>query len=193
MCCRYYFDDATFKDIQKIVKDIDKKLNGYRYGDVYPSDSALIITGREKNLQAEEMHWGFKSYQNNQLMINARAETACQKSSFKDSVARRRCIIPAKHFYEWDAEKNKVTFASEESPVLYMAGFYNQFDGEDRFIILTTAANESMRRVHDRMPLILQKNQVEEWIYEDRMVEKFLKEEPPMLKSHQEYEQLSLF
>ena len=193
MCCQYYFDDSTMEDIRQIVNGIDRKLYGNKYGDVHPSDPAMVITGRKEVLHAEQMRWGFKSYQNNQLLINARSESALQKVSFRDSVSRRRCIIPAKHFYEWDAQKNKVTFSWNESPVLYMAGFFNQFNGEDRFIILTTAANDSMKKVHDRMPLILPKEQIEEWIYNDEMVDKYLKTEPPMLTSYQEYEQMSLF
>ena len=193
MCCQYYFDDSTMEDIRQIVNGIDKKLYDNKYGDVHPSDPAIIITGRNNVLSAEQMRWGFKSYWDNQLLINARSETALQKISFSDSVSRRRCIIPAKHFYEWDAQKNKVTFSLDESPVLYMAGFYNQFEGEERFIILTTEANASMQRVHDRMPLILPKDQIEEWIYDDRQVDKYLKMQSPMLKSYQEYEQMSLF
>lgn len=50
-----------------------------------------------------------------------------------------------------------------------------------------------MKKVHDRMPLILPKEQIEEWIYNDEMVDKYLKTEPPMLTSYQEYEQMSLF
>lgn len=193
MCCQYYFDESTMEDILQIVDEIDRKLYGKKYGDVHPSDPAIIITGRNDGICAEEMRWGFKSYQNNQLLINARSESALQKVSFSDSVSRRRCIIPAKHFYEWDAQKNKVKFSLEESPVLYMAGFYNQFDGEDRFIILTTAANDSMKRVHDRMPLILPKDRIEEWINNDKQVDKYLKMGAPMLTRYQEYEQLSLF
>lgn len=193
MCCQFYFDDSTMEDIRNIVNGIDREIYGNKYGDVRPSDPAMIITGRKDVMHAEQMRWGFKSYQNNQLLINARSESALQKVSFRDSVSRRRCIIPAKHFYEWDGQKNKVTFSWNESPVLYMAGFYNQFDGEDRFIILTTAANDSMKKVHDRMPLLLPKEQIEDWIYNDEMVDKYLKTEPPMLTSYREYEQMSLF
>ena len=51
---------------------------------------------------AEEMSWGFPQYQKKGLLINARAETALERKMFRDSVLHRRCIIPAKQFYEWD-------------------------------------------------------------------------------------------
>ncbi len=85
-------------------------------GDIHPADSAIILSGSRFSLQAEVMGWGFPSY--NQLLINARAESALQKPTFSESVMRRRCIIPARHFYEWDSKKNKVTFSLFESPVM---------------------------------------------------------------------------
>ena len=140
------------------------------------------------------MRWGFLGgADRKQLMINARAESALEKKSFSESVLRRRCIVPAKHFYEWDAQKNKATFTWDESPSLYMAGFWNYFGTESRFIILTTEANDSMRKVHDRMPLILPENQIMDWIDEDDMVRDFLAQPSPMLSKYQEYEQLTLW
>ena len=76
---------------------------------------------------------------------------------------------------------------------MYMAGFWNYFGAESRFIILTTEANDSMRKVHDRMPLILPENQIKDWIHEDDMVRDFLAQPSPMLSKYQEYEQLTLW
>ncbi|MDO4168648.1 MAG: SOS response-associated peptidase family protein [Lachnospiraceae bacterium] len=191
MCCRFFIDEETINDIQRIVAKIDVNVNTKRTGDIYPSDTATIIAKKNRNLYAEDMRWGFPSYYNSQLMINARAESALQKQSFSESVLYRRCIVPAKKFYEWDASKTKVTFTYPESPSIYMAGFYHQFQGEQRFIVLTTAANDSMKRIHDRMPLILRENQIEEWIFADHLVDKYLKLESPMLTKYQEYEQMS--
>ena len=159
MCGRYYINEETEKDIRRIVAEIDKKINWERRGDIHPSDAAPVITGKIPGLFAEEMHWGFPSYRSKQLMINARSETALEKRSFSESVCRRRCVIPAHHFYEWDRRKNKITFTWDESPTLYLAGFYNYFEDGNRFIILTTAAHRSMQPVHDRMPLILPEQQ----------------------------------
>lgn len=61
-------------------------------------------------------------------------------------------MIPAAGFYEWSRQKEKNTFYRKDGKPLYLAGFYDRFDKEDRFVILTTVANASMRPVHDRMP-----------------------------------------
>ena len=74
-----------------------------------------------------------------------------------------------------------------------MAGFYQRYGEEDCFVILTVAANASVEPVHDRMPLILTKEQVEPWICEEGMTEFFLSQGSPMLEKYQEYEQLTLF
>lgn len=143
--------------------------------------------------ELKEMHWGFPQYQKKGLLINARAETALERRTFCDSVRHRRCIIPAKHFYEWDSDKNKVTFFREDRPVLFMAGFYNRFQNEERFMILTTQANASVNPVHNRMPVVLDESELEDWVYDDKFTEYALHKIPPKLWRKQEYEQQSLF
>lgn len=193
MCGRYYVDDETAREIEKVVREVDAKLKKDRRGDVFPSQGAAVLTGKAPGLRAEVMNWGFPQYHKKGLLINARAETALDRKTFRDSVLHRRCIIPAKHFYEWDSGKNKVTFLRKDEPVLYMAGFYNLFQDEERFIIITTQANASVKQVHDRMPLILEKNELEDWVYDDKFLNFALQKVPVQLQKQQEYEQQSLF
>ena len=65
-------------------------------------------------------------------------------------------------------------------------------ENEHRFVILTTAANASMEPVHDRMPLILEENQIKDWICENSKTEELLKKTPPLLEREGEYEQMKL-
>ena len=74
-----------------------------------------------------------------------------------------------------------------------MAGCYRRFENEDRFVIITTQANDSVSRVHDRMPLILEKDELEAWLYDDHFLNFALNKTPMELEKRQEYEQLSLF
>ena len=114
---------------------------------------------------------------------------------FRESVLRRRVVIPASGFYEWNRQKEKVTFTSAltEQPILYMAGFYNRYEDTDRFVILTTVANDSIADVHERMPLLLRQQEVEEWLRDEYMLESFLNSTPHGLKRKMEYQQQSLF
>ena len=74
-----------------------------------------------------------------------------------------------------------------------MAGFYNRYQNEDRFVILTTEANDSMKPVHDRMPLVLERDEIHKWLNEDQLVEIFLQKTPPLLERQVEFEQMNLF
>ncbi|MCD8325879.1 MAG: SOS response-associated peptidase [Lachnospiraceae bacterium] len=89
--------------------------------------------------------------------------------------------------------KNKVSFLRESGSTLYIAGFYNLIEDDIRFIILTTQANSSVSPVHDRMPLILEKENVEDWICDGEQTQAFLQRTPVPLQRTQEYEQQSLF
>lgn len=193
MCGRFYFGEDTEKEIQRVVYERTDGMGKIPQGDIHPSETAVAIIGQSSELFAKEMYWGFPVSHSSKLMINARAESVLEKKSFSDSVLHRRCVIPARHFYEWDHSKNKVTFTCKESRTLYMAGFYNRFDNVDRFIILTTAANCSMSPVHDRMPLILSEEEIRSWIFDDTRIREFLKKTSPILNRSQEFEQLSLF
>lgn len=76
---------------------------------------------------------------------------------------------------------------------MWMAGCFREYQGELCFVILTTKANESVASVHERMPLILEKQEVEAWIRDDRAAAVLLEKTPCQLEREQEYEQISLF
>ena len=101
-------------------------------------------------------------------------------------------MIPAAHFYEWDEDGDRAQFSDRESPLLYMAGFYQYFQEEKRFIILTTRANASVERVHDRMPVLLGKEEIASWVFEDEFMPFFLERTPAELEKFQEYQQTTL-
>lgn len=167
VCGRYYMDDGTIQAIQKLVGEIDASFkNGVRTRDIHPSETApMLVSGQSRaELKAVSGAWGFPGFDKRGLIYNARSETALEKKMFSSSVMQRRCVIPAAKFYEWDKSKNKVAFLRKDAPVMYLAGFYDFRDGGNRFVILTTAANASMAPIHDRMPLILEAGQLEEWV-----------------------------
>ena len=186
MCGRYRFGEET-------AIFIDRSFRAYNsissVGDITPGMSPIVLSGREQTVKAENMLWGMEN--KGSLIINARAESVHEKPMFASSVKSRRIIIPAQYFYEWDRDKNKVSFALPESNIIYLAGFYNMVNNRDAFVILTTAANESMERVHDRMPLIIGENDIDDWIYESGKTDEFLHGTMPQLRSWQDYEQLS--
>ena len=127
------------------------------------------------------------------VIINARAETVQKKRMFRTDIEYGRIVIPAVHFYEWNAQKTKYTFSREDKALLFLAGIADVFEQERRFVILTTQANTSMEKVHDRMPLILEQGQVHDWLLDDKATDSILKQTPVMLDKYTKYEQLTFF
>lgn len=184
MCGRYYVDDETSREIRKILEQLDNTDLGsdsYKKGEIFPTEKVAILTEDQNNIKPVINKWGFPGFNNKGVLINARSETATEKKTFRESVLQRRCIIPANGFYEWDKNKNKYYFQRNESDIIYMAGFYQNFNNENRFMILTTAANDSMSAIHHRMPLILENKEVEDWIFDSQSVEFILNKISPNL------------
>ena len=85
MCGRYYVDDETAREIEKLVRDLDRRLKMERTGDVFPSQNAMILKGEGNHLAAEQMRWGFPGFEKGKLLINARAESALERPTFRES------------------------------------------------------------------------------------------------------------
>ncbi len=108
-------------------------------------------------------------------MINARSETVHEKPSFKQAFLARRCIIPASGFYEWEkAGKEKVPhyIHLRDGDVMSLAGLWERWkspEGKEleTCTILTTAANSLIKKVHDRMPVILHHAEFDLWLNRD--------------------------
>ena len=200
MCGRYYVDDDTAREIEKLVRQVDEKMRQTAVAgiqpqakDIHPSEIAPVIAVGDSGLCCRWQRWGVPGFSGKQLIFNARSESALEKKTFRESVEHRRIIVPAAGFYEWNKNKEKNIFYRQGQPVLYMAGFYNRYQDEDRFVILTTEANDSMKPVHDRMPLVLERDEIHKWLNEDQLVEAFLQKTPALLERRAEYEQMNLF
>ncbi len=193
MCGRYYYDAKTTDDIENEL-GLEPGLIDMETGDVVPGSSPIVITGKRNSdkLQVSHMKWGFAG-KDSSLIINARVESVLDKPMFAESVRHRRCIMPATLFYEWDRDRNKNSFYNKDRSTIYLAGFYDLRDNVDSFVILTTAANDSMIRVHDRMPLMIGREDVGRWLGGGEEFAGMLKMEMPLLGSHSDYEQMSLF
>lgn len=106
-------------------------------------------------------------------MINARSETVTEKPAFRAAFRRRRCLVPMSGFYEWQrAGGRKVPHFVRllNAEIFAAAGLYESWPGNDgeepveSYTILTTAANELMRALHDRMPVLLHERDYEAWL-----------------------------
>jgi putative SOS response-associated peptidase YedK len=126
--------------------------------------------------QLAEMEWGIvppwaKPGKFSGPLINARSETIWEKPSFKKQVARTRTIIPVNGFYEWKRSKDtKIPyyFTARDVDAMGLAGIYQvSKDGVMQCCVITTAANELMSEIHNRMPVILSQEAMQQWLVDD--------------------------
>ncbi|MBN1891350.1 MAG: SOS response-associated peptidase [Clostridiales bacterium] len=180
MCGRYFIaDPATDEEIRKICNDINFRYQSanrsinMKTGEIYPTDPAPVFVRENGLVTPVVMTWGFPRPSGSGVVINARAETAAEKPMFRGSVLHRRCVIPASGFFEWTHERKsggtKHLLTSEDVSLIHLAGLFSVFEKEDKeryaaFVILTVDANESVRDLHDRMPLIIPPSRDEEWL-----------------------------
>ena len=197
MCGRYHFSAELLDEIRDLTEQKDWKLElGVLERDIHPGDTAPVITAagdQGGSLRACRQKWGYPGPGGKGLVFNARSESVFEKRMFRDSVSQRRAAVPVSWFYEWNKNKEKFTFTKEGSRILFLAGFYGRYEDGDRFVILTTQANASMAPVHSRMPLVLEREQVREWILDSKKTKELLGQEPPRLARDCEYEQQTLF
>ena len=193
MCGRYYIDSDMADEIQQVVREVDQRIRKAQFtGDIHPTESAPVIEKSENGLKLHMCKWGYPLSKRKSLVINARVESVMDKASFRNGILYHRVLIPASGFYEWNRLKEKNTFTRPDAPVLYMAGFCDWFENERRFVILTTTANNSMKKIHDRMPLILEREQIADW-FDNSKMSALLYQTPALLNRQTEYEQQSLF
>jgi len=145
-----------------------------RYNVTLTHDVPAVVAREDTRPQVTTLRWGLLTRHEAQatrprLMPNAKAETAGQLRSFREAVARRRCLIPANGFYEWS------TFGREKLPHLFtlagdepfaFAGIWEAPVGEGppTFALLTTRPNALVAPVHDRMPVILPAPLMAAWL-----------------------------
>ncbi len=192
MCGRFYIDGEMWGELPDAVEcRVSGGLTEVRT-DIVPSRQSPVLRLQADRLFLEPMRWGFPGA-GGKLLINARAESVLERPMFRESFLSRRLIIPAAGFYEWSPSKEKAEFTRPGSAAMFLAGFYNIVEGENRFVILTVPANASVAPVHHRMPLMLERDDLKTWLSSAPEAERTLKSPMPLLVRRQEYEQQSIF
>lgn len=187
MCGRYYIDEETAKELEKIVKKLDQKLKQSKLRrDIHPTEQAPILIRKDGHLKLVEARWGFTSAYQKGPIFNARIETIDTKPMFQERLTYGRCLVPAAGFYEWSKEKEKYQFSLKNKPFMLMGGLYRMEGMEEHFTIITKPSVGSIEMIHERMPIIFQDPA---WLCEDLDLEKTKKQEI-FLEKYIENEQL---
>lgn len=174
MCGRF-----TLKQPRRIniinFEDTDLPTLPPRYN-IAPTQDVLTVVEREKTREARMLQWGLIPFWSKEPrgIINARVETIAEKASFNESFQKRRCLIFADGFYEWE-RSGKISqpyyFQLKDGEPFAFAGVWDKWRANDRVItscaIITTKANELLSTIHTRMPVILPPELYDFWLNED--------------------------
>ena len=144
------YNGAPTQMMAVITSEMPNKLNSYRWGLIPPWAKDISIGNK---------------------MINARAETITEKPSFRIPLYSKRCLVPADGFYEWQQDEGKQPFRIfiKNNPLFAMAGLWEKWkspQGEivNSFAVITTEANSFMKPIHNRMPVILEREIEKTWL-----------------------------
>ena len=188
MCGRY----SLSTNIEDLAYRFDFKPTNFGYQtrfNISPTQQVLAVTKNDSGNQAMLMKWGLipswtKDPSISNRMINARAETLTEKPAFRNAFLKRRCMIIADGFYEWTRHKGdktpiRVTLKSGEA--FGFAGLWETWRSPDNqeiqsCTIITTYANDLMKTIHDRMPVILTTESERLWLDYNQQDPKKLKE-----------------
>jgi putative SOS response-associated peptidase YedK len=180
MCGRY-----TLQNVDDISERFQAKQLRFDLASIYnvaPSQELPVIVADETGERTIKlMQWGLiprwqvVGHGGNVAPINARSETVAEKPMFRDLIRRRRCLVPASGFYEWQAgihRKQPYFIGVKDQPLFAFAGLYDEFvpAGSDpiaSYTILTTRPNALLAPIHDRMPVILRPEDEGLWLDRD--------------------------
>lgn len=182
MCGRFtqhHSEEELIKrfEIEELKELADEFVLQERFN-IAPSQQLPVVVEADGQRVLEGMKWGLvpfwaKDTKIGYSMINARCETVAQKPSFRAAFKRRRCLIPADGFYEWQRDgktKTPFHFRMKDDRIFAFAGLWEEWNSHDTgeilhsCTIITTRANSVVEPVHERMPVILKPEWEEAWL-----------------------------
>ena len=134
---------------------------------IAPSQPSLIFRQSELEISASLADFGLRMGQNGKRLINARAETVFEKPTFQKAFSVSRCLVPASGWYEWAGKGRPFHVQLTDARVMAFAGLYFKSGSPSQagqFVILTTAAEAELAKVHHRSPLVLPESNWESWL-----------------------------
>jgi len=181
MCGRAY---ETYTDEELAIQYLNRhppELDWVRPNfNMAPTQHSPVVIVRNGQPAVERFRWGLVPFWAKSIkaaakysLINARGEEITEKRSYAKAFQRRRCVVPLSGFYEWKREgtrKRPFAIHLRDHPIMSVAGVWERWqpDGDAEpvysFSIVTTRANTYMADIHDRMPVILDGQDVEHWL-----------------------------
>ena len=178
MCGRYNLitDAQALVDHFEIENSLLEQSDWTPAFNIAPGQAVPIVRITDQGRQLLLARWGLVPHWSKEptvkySTINARAETVAEKPAYRHAYRRQRCLIPATGFYEWQRLGDKKIphhICKPDNGLFAFAGLWDHWEGEgesfDSCSIIVTSANRAMRRIHDRMPVIIERPYYKVWM-----------------------------
>lgn len=181
MCGRYTLTNVNPEQLAETfsLQDVPAEFLSPRYNIAPTQRMPVVVRNAEGQNQLVKMRWGLvpswsKDAKAAARMINARSETLAEKPSFREAYKKRRCLVVADGFYEWKANaegpKTPLYIKLRNSGLFGLAGLWEGWKEPETgeiwttCTIITTTPNDLLKPIHDRMPVILPRQQYGTWL-----------------------------
>ena len=166
MCGRF----SLSSNLEELQNEFSNEISGNfpaKYN-ISPGQSPVVISLKKNNFYLNKIHWGFKVPKLGKLVINARSETIIEKPLFKNLLLQNRCLIPANSWFEWDNEKKPYLIKHKKNDIIAFAGLQRiEENQESSFVIITADAEKDLKKIHNRTPLVIKKENFLFWLGND--------------------------
>ena len=198
MCGRFYVpEDDADETIARLVEEAGaraERLNAgpIARGEVFPTHIvAALAPDRHGQPNAFPLRWGYR-LGGGKTLINIRSETAGQKPLFRESLLKRRCLIPAAWYYEWShtgPRRQRYALRPAWDGPVWLMGLYRYEPGETlpALSILTRDAAPEIAFIHHRMPVICPPGKTDAWLRPDGPAEDLLQLSQPMTYTEEDF------
>ena len=189
MCGRYVRKTGA-QEIARAFSAVDSGQHLALNFNISPTSDVFVLRTVDSAVQIDVMSWGLvpvwaKDVSRAASLINARSESVAEKRSFRNLISRHRCVLPMNAYYEW--KPMKAAGKAMKQPFAFFPGQNSDYDHESHFAVaslwstwrdgegnvlntcvaLTTEANERVSQVHNRMPVLLTKEGIAQWLSDD--------------------------
>jgi len=189
MCGRYVRKTGAL-EIAHAFSAVDSGQHLALNFNISPTSDVFVLRAIGGEVRIDVMSWGLvpvwaKDVSRAASLINARSESVAEKPSFRNLISRHRCVMPMNAYYEW--KPMKVAGKAMKQPFAFFPGKNSEYEHESHFAVaslwstwrdgegneldtcvaLTTEANERVSQVHNRMPVLLTKDGVSQWLSDD--------------------------
>jgi putative SOS response-associated peptidase YedK len=178
MCGRYLLTRAEKLLAREFEAEADPELALVPHYNIAPSQQIVTVRQDGSRRLLSTMRWGLvpswaKDPAIGHRMVNARSESVLEKPAFREAFQQRRCLIPADGFYEWkkldSKSKRPLCIGMKDGSVFAFAGIWERWKPPQGAVIescsiLTTSPNDLLQDIHDRMPVILPRDQYALWL-----------------------------